>query len=150
MIHIPICGRRVQNELNASEKLVIGMFRLWKSLRADRLATLPELHLRLAPVGGAMLTVPLDDFFMQVSRWKSRPHNLKSRYSDQLTCEEVMTVNLLQTANERTIELRSMGAEWSAARLLALSASILQHLFSSELGHSFGSWLSLNSPGEYG
>lgn len=96
-----------------------------------------------------MLAVPLDDFFMQVSRSKNCPHNLKSRYSDQLTCEEVATLDLLQTADDRLSDLRKMEAEWNAARLLVLSASILRRLFTSELGLGFGSWISLQPSRQY-
>lgn len=56
-----------------------------------------------------MLVVCLHDFFKQIARWKSCPHGMKSRYSDQLTCEEVATLDLLQAADGRFAEMRGWG-----------------------------------------
>lgn len=139
MIQISVCGRRGLDKLGAAEKLVLDTLRRWKMRRAERLATLPELHERLAPLGGAMLAVPLDDFFKQITPWRNCPHKANIRYSDQLICDEVATLDLLQTADDRFAQSSRIGSAWDAARLLLLSAWILRRQFTTELGLRFGS-----------
>ncbi len=134
MIQIASCGRRGMDQLNAAEKLVIGALRLWKVLRAERLATLPELYRRLAPAGGAMLAVPLDDFFKQVVAWRGCPHGSRIRHSNQLICDEVATLDLLHAAPA----LCWRGSKGNASSLRMLSACILAKLFTAELGVQFG------------
>lgn len=130
MIQIASCGRRGLDQLNAAETLVIGALRLWKVLRAERLATLPELYRRLAPAGGAMLAVPLDDFFKQIVAWRGCPHGSRIRHSNQLICDEVATLDLLHAAPALC---------WrNESSLRMLSACILAKLFTAELGVQFG------------
>ncbi|MBF5092273.1 hypothetical protein F1640_20320 [Novosphingobium sp. NBM11] len=128
-----------------AEKIVLVALRLWKMRRAERLATLPELHQRLAPLGGAMLAVPLDDFFKQITAWRKCPHKSNIRYSDQLTCDEVATLDLLQAADVRFAEMPQMGPKWDLTQMLVLSAWILRRLFTTELGLHFGAWARLQS-----
>lgn len=138
MIRISMCGRRGLHKLNVAEQLVIGALRLWKVRRAERSATLPELHQRLAPIGGAMLALPLDDFFKQIVAWRNCPHRSRSRYSDELVCDEVATLDLLHAAEGRFAEVREMGSNWNASPLLLISAWILGRQFTTELGLRFG------------
>jgi len=137
MIQISTCGRRGLHKLNTAEKLVVAALRLWKMCRSERLATLPELHQRLAPVGGAMLVVPLDDFFKQIVTWRICPHRSRSRYSDELICDEVATLDLLHVADGRFAEVRAMGPNWNASTLLMISAWTLGRQFATELGLRF-------------
>eukprot|EP00456_Euglypha_rotunda_P023484 TRINITY_DN19490_c0_g1_i12.p1 TRINITY_DN19490_c0_g1~~TRINITY_DN19490_c0_g1_i12.p1 ORF type:complete len:136 (+),score=3.70 TRINITY_DN19490_c0_g1_i12:202-609(+) len=126
-----LCGRRGLDELNAADKLIIGALRLWKLLRVENAATLPGLHGRLAPVGGDMLAVPLDDFFKQVAAWCICPHGSRIRHSDQLSCDEVATLDLLHAACSS--ELHTGCSEWNGSSLRTLSAYVLGLQFAIEL-----------------
>lgn len=53
--------------LSGAERFAVGAFRFWKWCRATAIPTLPNLHRRLAPAGGAMLAVPMDDLFRLIS-----------------------------------------------------------------------------------
>ncbi len=86
-----------------------------------------------------MLAVPLDDFFQQITPWRNCPHRSNIRYSDQIRCDEVATLELLQTAEDRFAQSCRMSSAWDAARLLILSAWILRRQFTTELEFRFGS-----------
>lgn len=139
MIRVSICGRRGLDRLSAADKLVLVTLRLWKIRRAERSDTLPELYERLAPLGGDMLAVPLDDFFKQITAWRDCPHKSNIRYSDQLTCDEVATLDLLRAADACFAEMRRVGPKWDHKQLLVLSAWVLRRQFATELGICFES-----------
>lgn len=90
-----------------------------------------------------MLVVPLDDFFKQIVAWRNCPHRSRSRYSDELVCDEVATLKLLQVAEGRFDEVRRMGPNWNASMLLMISAWTLGRQFVTELGLRFGRGLEL-------
>lgn len=53
--------------LTSGERFMVGAFRFWKWCRTTSRPALPSLHQRLAPAGGAMLAVPLHDYFRLIS-----------------------------------------------------------------------------------
>ena len=53
--------------LTSGERFMVGAFRFWKWCRMTSRPPLPGLHQKLAPAGGAMLAVPLHDFFRLIS-----------------------------------------------------------------------------------
>ena len=131
MIQSARCGRRGLGELSPADKLIIGASRLWKLLRAENAATLPGLHGRLAPVGGDMLAVPLDDFFKQIAAWCICPHGSRIRHSDQLSCVEVATLDLLHAACSSDLPTRCSKWNGSSLRKRGLTAAL-------HAGHSPG------------
>lgn len=131
MIQRALCGQRGLGELHAADKLVIGALRLWKLLRAENAATLPGLHRRLAPAGGEMLAVPLDDFFKQIAAWRSCPHGSRIWHSDRLLCDEVATLGLLHAACSS--DLPTGCSKWDGSSLRILSAYVLGLQFATEL-----------------
>jgi hypothetical protein len=135
MIQRALCGQRGLGELNAADKIVIGALRLWKLLRAENAATLPGLHRRLAPAGGDMLALPLDDFFKQVSAWRSCTHGSGIWHSDSLLCDEVAILGLLHAACSS--DLPTCCSKWDGSSLRILSAYVLGQQFSSELELQF-------------
>jgi hypothetical protein len=86
-----------------------------------------------------MLAVPLDDFFKQITAWRDCPHKSNIRYSDQLTCDEVATLDLLRAADACFAEMRRVGPKWDHKQLLVLSAWVLRRQFATELGICFES-----------
>jgi hypothetical protein len=81
--------------LTSGERFMVGAFRFWKWCRMTSRPALPSLHQRLAPTGGAMLAVPLHDYFRLISDLCACTRHAGVAGTRTLGSDEVVLLTLL-------------------------------------------------------
>lgn len=124
--------------LSSAEQFTVGAFRFWKWCRRASQRPLPSLHQRLAPAGGAMLAVPLNDFFTLIASRCTCTRDTADFKEKVLMSDEVIALTLLHAAGDARPFRPETVARWTPRSLLLVAAWAVRHQLASELGLGFG------------
>ncbi|MDK2767989.1 MAG: hypothetical protein KYX69_09765 [Sphingomonas sp.] len=125
--------------LAGAERFAVGAFRFWKWCRMTASSPLPNLHRRLAPVGGAMLAVPLDDLFGLIADFCACARAASGTSDRILGSDEVTLLTVLHAGTEPDDRLVQAPQDTTRAALLLIAGWSVRHEMASELGLTFGS-----------
>lgn len=124
--------------LSSAEQFTVGAFRFWKWCRQASQRPLPSLHQRLAPAGGAMLAVPLHDFFTLIASRCTCTRDTADFKEKVLMSDEVIALTLLHAAGDARPLRPETVARWTPRSLLLVAAWAVRFQLASELGLKFG------------